>query len=179
MIEREQHNDDDRRLAAWLARAPQVPASPAFTAGVMRAIAQRQPSWHVRLRSFLFASHQLRWNVAGMAVTASLALAIGLGLLWGPLRDEASGAQMVVAHFEVLEPQARQVVLAGDFSQWQARIPLRRLPDGRWVAEVRLPPGTYEYAFVVDGGRWVQDPRATAFRDDGFGNRNALRTVMF
>ena len=179
MIEREQLNDEDQRLAAWLAHAPQVPASPAFTAGVMRAIARRRPAWHVRVRAFLFASHQLRWNVAGLAVTASLALAISLGLLWGPPPDDSPGAQTVMARFEVDEPQARQVVLAGNFNQWQARIPLRRLPDGRWVAEVQLPPGTYEYAFVVDGSRWVQDPRATAFRDDGFGNRNAVRTVMF
>ena len=31
--------------------------------------------------------------------------------------------------------------------------------------------------FVVNGSRWVTDPRATRYSDDGFGNRNAVLAV--
>jgi len=31
--------------------------------------------------------------------------------------------------------------------------------------------------FVVDGARWVADPAALAFEDDGFGGRNSLLIV--
>jgi len=44
---------------------------------------------------------------------------------------------------------------------------------------VPLPPGNYEYVFVVDGERWVADPRAARYRPDGFGNNNAMLTVSF
>lgn len=173
-----ERQDNDRKLEAWLARAPRLPASREFTASVMHALTQRRPSWREHLRAFLFRSHQLHWNVAGFAATASLMLAVSLGLWWHVPPGESPDAETTTVRFEVYEPLAREVMLAGDFSQWQARIPLRQLPDGRWVTEIRLSPGTYEYAFVVNGSRWIQDPRAPAFRDDGFGNRNAVRTVM-
>jgi len=39
-----------------------------------------------------------------------------------------------------------------------------------------LPPGQHQYAFVVDGTRWVPDPTAPAI-DDGFGRRNSVLTL--
>jgi hypothetical protein len=40
-----------------------------------------------------------------------------------------------------------------------------------------LPPGDYEYMFVVDDGQWVTDPLAVETRDDGFGGQNAVLEV--
>jgi hypothetical protein len=44
--------------------------------------------------------------------------------------------------------------------------------QGRGLKELTLPPGTYEYLFVVDG-RWLPDPLAQAttqsFRRREFG----------
>jgi hypothetical protein len=31
--------------------------------------------------------------------------------------------------------------------------------------------------FVVDGKAWVTDPKAETYRDDGFGNKNAVMRV--
>jgi hypothetical protein len=41
---------------------------------------------------------------------------------------------------------------------------------------VTLPPGMYEYMFVVDG-KWITDPAADERRDDGFGRQNALLRI--
>jgi len=61
--------------------------------------------------------------------------------------------------FELFEPAARTVTLAGDFNGWDAvALPLRKDAGGRWKRTVRLAPGTYQYKFVVDGTRWVEDP---------------------
>jgi len=89
------------------------------------------------------------------------------------LRAAASGfAQVLVA------PDAKQVSLAGTFNQWDAQVtPLVRTgATGVWTATLTLPAGQHQYAFVVDGVRWVPDPGAPAV-DDGFGRRNSVLTL--
>jgi 1,4-alpha-glucan branching enzyme len=41
--------------------------------------------------------------------------------------------------------------------------------DGVWHGAAVLPAGQHEYMFVVDGERWVPDPLAGRYVDDGFG----------
>ena len=48
--------------------------------------------------------------------------------------------------------------------------------QGRWLKELVLPPGTYEYLFVADG-RWLPDPLAQATTPNPFGGRNSVVTV--
>lgn len=53
------------------------------------------------------------------------------------------------------------VSLVGDFNDWNATAnPLRQIPDGTWWIEVTLPPGRYEYKFLVDSKEWWNDPDA-------------------
>ena len=168
----------DERLEAWLATAP-PPAAPGFAARVMRAIEARPRTWQKRLRRFWFTPHTLRWNAAGAAAVFSVLLSLVVVAL---VRDRPSigtaatpGAVMV--RFDLSQPQAHRVALAGDFTEWEARILLRRQPDGTWTAQIPLAPGDYEYTFVVDDERWIADPRARRYREDGFGNRNAVMRV--
>jgi hypothetical protein len=51
-----------------------------------------------------------------------------------------------------------------------------RLEDGKWAKELALPPGRYEYRFVVDG-QWVDDPAATELIPNSFGTANAVLVV--
>lgn len=79
--------------------------------------------------------------------------------------------------FELQLPDAAQAVaLVGDFNGWSASATpmVRRGPRGEWAAEVPLTPGRHEYAFVVDGRRWVIDPLAPQVPDAGFGPSNAV-----
>jgi len=45
---------------------------------------------------------------------------------------------------------------------------VRTTANGMWTATLKLPAGQHQYAFVVDGVRWVPDPAAPAV-DDGYG----------
>jgi hypothetical protein len=54
--------------------------------------------------------------------------------------------------------------------------PMIRLEDGKWAKELALPPGRYEYRFVVDG-QWVDDPAATELIPNSFGTANAVLLV--
>ncbi len=72
---------------------------------------------------------------------------------------------------------AQAVFLAGDFNDWSATAtPMQRARDGTWVAELPLPPGTYQYKFVADG-QWERDLANPATAPDGWGGENSVVTV--
>ena len=48
--------------------------------------------------------------------------------------------------------------------------------EGRWVKELVLPPGVYEYRLVVDG-RWMSDPQASETAPNSFGEFNSVLKV--
>ena len=61
------------------------------------------------------------------------------------------------ALFSVRAPSANAVYLAGSFNDWSpSALEMKCGDDGIWHAGVQLPPGLYEYKFVVDG-RWCCD----------------------
>jgi hypothetical protein len=79
--------------------------------------------------------------------------------------------------FELVQPQAREVYVAGTFNEWRPETtPLQRTPAGRWVGELTLTPGKHEYLFVVDG-QWVPDPRANETVRNPFGGENSVLSV--
>jgi esterase/lipase len=55
--------------------------------------------------------------------------------------------------------RARQVAVIGSFNSW-CSVPLARTAAGTWEKTLQLPPGEYEYAFLVDGV-WRRDPGAS------------------
>lgn len=90
----------------------------------------------------------------------------------------AGGAARVYVEFTLEAPDAGEVAVAGDFTDWEPSVELRdRDGDGVWSGRVPLQSGIHEYMFVVDGERWVTDPHAERYARDGFGNRNAVLTV--
>ncbi len=78
---------------------------------------------------------------------------------------------------EFIHPQATEVCVAGSFNEWHpSATPMIRLDAGKWVKELDLPPGRYEYRFVVDG-QWVDDPAARETVPNPHGGVNAVLEV--
>ncbi|HEV8399154.1 MAG TPA: isoamylase early set domain-containing protein [Gemmatimonadales bacterium] len=112
-----------------------------------------------------------------LAVAAAIAAVVFL-----PFPETAKpGAEEGVAQFVGHFPGARSVEVVGSFNDWQrGALALRDEDhDGIWHGAVVLPAGQHEYMFVVDGERWVADPLAGRYVDDGFGagQQNALLIV--
>ena len=109
--------------------------------------------------------------VPAFAAGAALALLLSRSVPTPP-------ATTVTVRFVLFAPEAQQVALAGTFNQWDtAATPLLRTgTPGVWAATLTLPAGQHQYAFVVDGARWVADPAAPAV-DDGFGRRNSVLSL--
>jgi anti-sigma factor RsiW len=76
-------------------------------------------------------------------------------------------------------PQAASVAIVGDFNGWDPRRTrlARSSHEGLWRARLRLPPGVYQYSFVLDDAFWVCDPQAKTVLADGFGGQNSIIIV--
>jgi hypothetical protein len=78
---------------------------------------------------------------------------------------------------ELTKPSARKACIAGSFNDWNpCATPMLPLGDGKWAKELMLPPGRYEYRFVVDG-QWEDDPQTTELIPNVFGTANAVLVV--
>jgi 1,4-alpha-glucan branching enzyme len=60
------------------------------------------------------------------------------------------------------EDKPAKVTVAGSFNGWNKDAsPLEKANGHVWKGTFTLPEGQYTYKFVVDGERYLTDPRAT------------------
>jgi hypothetical protein len=117
-------------------------------------------------------------------VMAVLVAAAVLALLWiqtplAPMRPQVlpSASPQVFVQFRLQANDARRVQLAGSFTEWQPRYELHENTSGYWTAMVPLSEGVHDYAFLIDGERWVADPYSAQV-SDGFGSTNSRVTLL-
>jgi len=85
------------------------------------------------------------------------------------------GRRRITFTFE--EASAGQVILTGDFNQWDIeKHPMRKRPDGMWEKIVMMPPGRFEYKFKVDG-QWRCDPANLNRCKNAFGSHNSVVVI--
>ena len=79
--------------------------------------------------------------------------------------------------FILINPDATEVFVVGSFNNWNpCTTPMTDLGHGRWIRDLMLPPGRYEYQFVVDG-RWMHDRTARESVVNPFGGINSVVMV--
>jgi hypothetical protein len=96
-----------------------------------------------------------------------------------PSRTLVPPGQVAVAHvqFVFVAPTARQVSVVGDFNDWDPQATPMVVAGGVWSREVEVPVGRHDYAFLVDGERWVADPSAPRAPADEFGSGYSVLVV--
>jgi hypothetical protein len=163
---------------------------PDLTARVMAALPPapvRAPSVGDRVRAaldWLWQPRPVRITLRpayALAFSAAVAGVIALPDGSGPaavpalpvaIADAPAAPAPMLVQFRLQAPGAQRVALAGTFTGWHAAVELRQTAPGEWTALVPLAPGVHDYAFVVDGERWVADPHAPQV-DDDFGGTNS------
>ena len=84
---------------------------------------------------------------------------------------------MKTKHVTLQHPGAASVFIAGSFNEWSPdATPMLKVGEGSWVTEIALPPGRYEYRFVVDG-EWMDEPQAVETVPNPFDGLNAVLSV--
>ncbi len=88
-----------------------------------------------------------------------------------------NGSSSATVHLEYTDPAAAVVCVAGTFNDWRpGATPMVALGDGRWIKDLTLPPGVYEYRIVADG-QWMADPLARETSPNPFGGANSVLRV--
>mgnify|MGYP001827593694 FL=1 len=158
-------SEDDKiieRLERHATRAPD-----GFADDVMNAL----PEWRKsKTRGWWPARGQ--WIIPAFAGAAVMAAAF---FMLGRFHPAQTRGQ-VRFHCELHAPGADNVELLGTFNNWKMGDIVLDGPDasGHWTATVELPEGRHEYIFLVDGERWVADPKGVTHRPDGFGRINTV-----
>jgi 1,4-alpha-glucan branching enzyme len=95
----------------------------------------------------------------------------------GASRTAAGAPSLQRVRLEFLGGAARKVCVAGSFNNWHPDA-TEMLPvgGGKWVLDLALRPGRYEYQLVVDG-EWRVDPTARQTVPNPFGGHNSLLLV--
>ena len=91
---------------------------------------------------------------------------------------KGQAAKAAELRFECKAEQASAVFLAGSFNNWsESATPMISNEEGIWSASLDLPPGRYEYKFIIDG-QWccspelLPDPAAASCVPNSFGTMN-------
>lgn len=81
--------------------------------------------------------------------------------------------------FSLQHSHATQVSLSGNFNQWNRdELLLEPGMDGIWKIDIPLlPPGKYQYKFLIDEKDWMEDITNPYREPDGFNGFNSLFTV--
>jgi hypothetical protein len=130
--------------------------------------------------------------LAGLALAAGISMFVALSTLavgsriWFHADGTRVGQSAIhtrtdtvnVVRFVFADSNASSVELVGDFNEWtKGATNLKRSgAPGVWTVSVPLVPGRHEYAFIVNGTRWIADPLATKSSDD-FGTESSVIRV--
>jgi len=184
-VENNSRDDEFAERIAQPLRAPEVLA-PDFEARLMaqaRAELARQRvvparrNWWTTQRMYAVSP------LAGLALAAGIAIVAAASTLALARRDmpaaNAVAATRVdtvqLVRFVFADSSARTVSLVGDFNGWSRSVtPLHATARaGVWAVSIPLTPGRHEYAFIVNGERWVADPLSPGNRDE-FGTESSV-----
>jgi hypothetical protein len=167
--------------------------APDLTAAVMRRIEQIGPhpararrTYLARLGASLWTAREVSFQIRPayglLAAAVIVAVMVFPPSARAPRTDvpsvvQTSTAPRLFVQFRLQVADASTVQLAGSFSNWQPQHELHQSSPGVWTVTLPLPLGVHDYAFVVDGQRWVSDPYAQAV-DDGFGGTNSRIALL-
>lgn len=74
----------------------------------------------------------------------------------------------------------KEVAILGEFNNWDpSENTMRRLKDGSFTKTIELETGhDYQFRYLVDGERWINDPEADRFQYSGVAaEENSVVTV--
>ena len=93
-------------------------------------------------------------------------------------RQEKRRSTEVSVDFTFHSPEAKQVYLVGEFNNWESHsIPMRKQNEREWNVTLQLPPGRYEYKYLVDG-TWIENVPGIESVQNSLGTNNLIISVQ-
>jgi hypothetical protein len=170
-------------LASEIKRLPHLEPPPDLLSSVMKTLRARNLSWWRRAiqwtlqpRSFTLSPLQA-FPVAAMLLAA---LILPFQYSAAPLCPAPEKIEnLIPISLSLKMTGAKSVSVIGSFNDWRPHVNEMQFDSEKnmWTLVVSLPEGRHAYAFVVDDGEILPDPRAVVYEEDGFGSRNAVLIV--
>ncbi len=168
------------RLQDAIRRMPDLEPPDLLLECVMRSVRTQRLSRWTRLLRWARSPRSITFTPLRAAPAAAGLIVVCLAFAYHALQPKRVTLEAPEGRVPVVlalkAPDARSVAVIGSFNGWRAQDCERRTFDGEthWAVTLLLPSGRHEYAFVVDGERFVPDPGAGFHEEDGFGNQNAV-----
>ncbi|MCK5534288.1 isoamylase early set domain-containing protein [bacterium] len=138
-----------------------------FTDKVLNKLPEDSSILQSQKKSFIFT---LQWKWASaVAVIAFLLINYMVFISRGTLENNIN--------FTLKMPEAQTVYLVGDFNDWDINAYKLVRQNGSWKIKLNLPQGRYQYVFVIDGNKWIPDPEAKEYIDNGYGGKNSILDI--
>jgi hypothetical protein len=83
----------------------------------------------------------------------------------------------ITVRFVYTDDSAATVCVSGSFNSWSEQADCLSRSGDTWSTSVSLPPGRYQYLFLVDSHNWREDPGTALSEDSGFGTKNSVLIV--
>ncbi len=167
-------------IKTMIRQMPQIEPPVGLVFSVMEAVRPKRVP--LRLRAYRWATSRRSFTFNPLRMVSATALLAFLVLFALFLHE---GENRIIALKESREsipivfaldmPDAHSVQVVGSFNNWVPQPCLLHKEVGsiRWILTLRLKPGRYEYAFLVDG-KYMPHPETVFYEDDGFGNQNTV-----
>ncbi|MGQ9644934.1 MAG: glycogen-binding domain-containing protein [Thermodesulfobacteriota bacterium] len=180
--EKDELDEKDLQIIRWIGEMRDREPPSRLLSSVMEAIQPKRLIWWRRMCLWAQTPKTIHLTPLKLApVAAVLFVAILLsGLLF--IRQQkvpylqSSEERLIPVVFRLNLSGAQSVSVVGSFNAWKPQ-GYEMQPDrksGWWTLTVSLPDGRYEYMFLVDGQKMIQDPEALIHQEDGFGNQNSV-----
>jgi hypothetical protein len=190
----EKRQADDAAFAERVAASLRAPerAHASFEKRVMERVWMEARSLHPVRTAAIPSWWRTEWIIrlsprGGFAIAAGIVAliavsSVAVGSLISARSHDSRTAQAAPApdtvelvRFVFVDSGAASVALVGDFNEWtKGATELKRSgAPGVWTVSVPLTPGRHEYAFIINGSRWVADPLAVKSSDD-FGTESSV-----
>ena len=133
-------------------------------------------NWWLTARIFVATPMTTLAMAAGIAIVAAASTL--LVARNSPTVLSSRPDTVALVRFVLVDSTASSVAIVGDFNEWRPdKTPLvAATKPGVWSVSLPLAPGRHEYAFIVDGKRWVIDPASIASSDE-FGTESSVLLV--
>jgi len=90
------------------------------------------------------------------------------------------GNHRITVHLTLEAPEAENVAVVGDWNKWDPEVHQMRDEngDGIWELSIHIEEGgEYQYQFLINGEKWIPDPKAPLKVKDGFGGTNSILDI--
>lgn len=125
------------------------------------------------LQDFLRGFFRPLLQPAGVMVVLAIVV-LGIALTGAPVVPPTA---VCPSRLVVYQPDAREVAVTGEFTNWQP-LPMHTAgSSGYWEITLDIPSGEHSFVYVADGSRRFIDPTILTREQDDFGGENGILIV--